>query len=127
MAKRRSLSAPDIPGHRNPIPAATVIGNLVFTSAIGGENPATRQLPDDREAQIANVFRAMHAIMREAGGSVEDIGKVSVYLTDKADRDLVNPHWLAMFPDEKSRPARHTFTQELPPGRYIQVEFVALL
>ncbi|MDH4073862.1 MAG: RidA family protein, partial [Gammaproteobacteria bacterium] len=60
-------------------------------------------------------------------GSVEDIGKVSVYLADKADRKLVNPHWLEMFPDEASRPVRHTFAQELPPGRYIQVEFIAVL
>ena len=51
MAKRRSLSAADIPVHRNPIPAATVIGNLVFTSAIGGEDPETRELPGDREAR----------------------------------------------------------------------------
>lgn len=127
MSKRRSLEAADIPRHRNPIPAATVIGNLVFTSAIGGEDPESRELPDSREAQIANTFKAMRAIMREAGGSVDDIGKVSVYLADKADRDLVNPHWLQMFPDEKSRPARHTITQDLPPGRYIQVEFVAVL
>ena len=127
MSDRRSISAADIPEHKNPIPAATRIGNMVFSSAVGGEDPATHELPDDVEAQIANTFLAIRAIMREAGGSVDDIGKMSVYLADKDNRKRVNPHWLEMFPDEASRPVRHTTEQKLPPGRHIQVEFIAVL
>ena len=127
MSDRRSISAPDIPEHKNPIPAATKIGNLVFSSAVGGEDPETHALPEDVEAQIENTFATIRAIMREAGGSVDDIGKVSVYLANKADRKLVNPHWLEMFPDETSRPVRHTTEKQLPPGRHIQVEFIAVL
>ena len=69
----------------------------------------------------------MAAIMREAGGAAEHIGKLSVYLADMEDRKLVNPHWLDMFPDESSRPVRHTLAKKLPPGRRIQVEFIAVL
>ena len=127
MSDRRSISAADIPEHKNPIPAATRIGNMVFSSAVGGEDPATHELPDDVEAQIANTFLAIRAIMREAGGSVDDIGKMSVYLADKDNRKRVNPHWLEMFPDEASRPVRHTTEKKLPPGRHIQVEFIAVL
>ena len=127
MTKRQSISAADIPEHVNPIPAATRIGNLVFTSAIGGEDPETHELPADKASQIANVFRTMQAIMREAGGSPENIGKVSVFVADRDDRKLINPHWLEMFPDEDSRPVRHTTAKSLPPGRHIQVEFIAVL
>lgn len=127
MTKRQTISAPDIPEHKNPIPAATRIGNLVFSSAVGGEDPVSHALPDDSESQIANTFKTMAAIMREAGGSVEHIGKLSVYLADMQDRKLVNPHWLDMFPDESSRPVRHTSAKKLPPGRRIQVEFIAVL
>ena len=126
MIVRRSISAPDIPEHVNPIPAATRIGNLLFSSAVGGEDPETHELPADKEAQIANVFRTIRAIMREAGGSPENIGKLSVYVADRDDRKLINPHWLEMFPDENSRPVRHTSAKSLPPGRHIQVEFIAL-
>ena len=125
MAKRQSISAPDIPEHKNPITAATRIGDLVFSSAVGGEDPASHELPEDSESQIANTFRTIAAIMREAGGSVDDIGKLSVYLADMEDRKLVNPHWLRMFPDADSRPVRHTSAKKLPPGRRIQVEFIA--
>jgi len=127
MSNRQTITAPDIPTHRNPIPAATKVGNLVFTSAIGGEDPVTRELPENSESQIANVFLTIRAIMREAGGSVDDIGKLNVYLADMDDRRLVNPHWLEMFPDETSRPARHTAAAKLPPGKRIQVEFIAVL
>ncbi len=127
MSKRRTISAPDIPEHKNPIPAATRIGNLVFSSAVGGEDPESHELPEDSDSQIANVFRTIRAIMREAGGSVDDIGKLSVYLANMEDRKLVNPHWLEMFPDASNRPVRHTTAKKLPPGRRIQVEFVAVL
>ena len=126
MTQRRSLSAPDIPSHQNPIPAATRIGNLLFSSAIGGEDPATHELPEDVAAQIANTFTTVRAIMREAGGTPDNIGKMSVYLADKNNRKLVNPHWLEMFPDEHSRPVRHTTEQPLPPGRHIQIEIIAV-
>ena len=127
MTKRRSISAPDIPEHVNPIPAATRIGNLLFSSAIGGDDPDTHELPDDVETQIANTFRTVRAILREGGATVDDIGKMSVYLADKSQRKLVNPHWLEMFPDEDSRPVRHTTEATLPPGRHIQVEIIAVL
>lgn len=125
--KRKSISAADIPEHVNPIPAATIVGNMLFTSAIGGEDPESHTLPDDKEAQIANTFKTIRAIMREAGGSVDDIGKVSVYVADRGDRKLINPHWLEMFPEENSRPVRHTTAKNLPAGRYIQVEFIAVI
>jgi enamine deaminase RidA (YjgF/YER057c/UK114 family) len=123
---RRSISAADIPGHVNPIPAATRIGNLLFSSVVGGKDPATQELPADKETQIANVFSTMRAIMREAGGGPGNIGQVSVYVADRDDRSLINPHWLEMFPDESSRPARHTSVKNLPPGCHIQVEFIAV-
>ena len=127
MGRRRSIGAADIPAHKNPIPAAAVVGNLVFSSAIIGKDPQTHELPDDREAQVANVFAIMRSILRESGANADDVGRVSVYLRDKADRDLVNPFWIEMFPDAASRPARHTTTEELPPGQHIQLEFIAVL
>jgi 2-iminobutanoate/2-iminopropanoate deaminase len=126
VTDRRSIQAPDIPEHKNPIPAASRVGNMLFSSAVGGEDPETHGLPDDKETQIANVFKTIRAIMREAGGSPENIGKVSVYVADQDDRKLINPHWLEMFPDENSRPVRHTIEKKLPAGRYIQVEFIAV-
>lgn len=127
MAHRRSIAAADIAAHKNPIPAATVVGNMVFTSAILGKDPHTNEMPGEPEAQIDLVFRTMRAIMREAGGTVEDIAKVSVSLRDDSHRKLVNRYWLDMFPDAASRPVRHTTVEDLPGGRHVQAEFIAVL
>lgn len=124
---RQRIKAADISEHTNPFPAAIRAGNLVFSSAIGGDDAETHELPPDKETQIANVFRTIRNIMREAGGSPANIVKVSVYLGDRDDRKLVNPHWIEMFPDEDDRPVRHTSLAAMPPGRHIQIEFIAVL
>lgn len=127
MPRRQRIKAADIAEHSQPFPAAVKVGNVVFSSAIGGDDPNTHELPPDKETQIANVFKTIRNIMREAGGSPANIGKVTVHLADRDDRKLVNPHWLAMFPDEDDRPVRHTAASTLPAGRYIQIEFIAVL
>ena len=127
MSMRQRIKAPNIPEHVNPFPAAVRMKNLVFSSAIGSDDPDTHELPADREAQIANAFRTVRNIMAEAGGSPANIGKVSIYVADRNDRKLINPYWVEMFPDEDDRPVRHTSQVDMPAGRYIQIEFVAVL
>ncbi len=127
MAKREIISGPDIPKHTQPFPSAVKVGNMVFSSAVGGDDPETHELPDDIELQVRNAFQTIRNIMARAGGSTDDIGKMSVYLRRRDDRKYVNPEWLRMFPDENDRPVRHTVEQDLPPGRLIQIEFFAVI
>jgi len=127
MATRQRVSSPDIPEHANPFPACVKIGNLVFSAAIGGDDPETHELPEDEESQIENAFQAMRNMLSAAGGSPENVAKVSVYVKDRSIRPKVNPHWLAMFPDEDDRPVRHMSPSDMPPGRHIQLEFIAVL
>ncbi len=127
MPARERIKADNIHEHVNPVPAAIRMGNMIFTSAIGGEDPATHQLPDDREAQVRNAFQAVRNILDAAGASPADIGKVTISVKDRDDRKLINPYWLEMFPDENDRPVRHTLQADLPKGRYIQIEFIAVV
>jgi 2-iminobutanoate/2-iminopropanoate deaminase len=127
MSLRQRIKAPNIPEHTNPFPVAVKMKNIVFSSAIGGDDPDTHALPADKETQIRNAFQNVRNVMAEAGGSPANIGKVSVYVADRDDRKLINPHWIAMFPDEDDRPVRHTSQVSMPEGRYIQLEFVAVL
>jgi 2-iminobutanoate/2-iminopropanoate deaminase len=127
MPVRQRIKGPNIPEHSQPFPAAVKIGNLVFSSAIGGDDPATHELPDDKDAQIRNAFQNVRNVLEAAGGSPANIGKVTIYVADRDDRKLINPHWLEMFPDEDDRPVRHTSAAVLPPGRCIQIEFIAVL
>ena len=103
MAVRQCISGPDIPEHVNPFPAGVKIGNMVFSAAIGGDDPDTHELPEDEESQIGNAFRTMRNMLRRAGGSPAHVARVSVYVRDRSIRPRVNPHWLEMFPDKDDR------------------------
>jgi enamine deaminase RidA (YjgF/YER057c/UK114 family) len=100
---------------------------MVFTSAIGGQDPETGKAPDDPEAQIRNAFGHLATVMKLSGGTPSDIAKVTVHLKDRAMRDLVNVEWVKMFPDEKDRPVRHTVAADLPGKNVIQLEAIAVL
>lgn len=125
MARRETI---DLEGfaHRNPIPVAVKIGNMVFSGAIAGTNEAG-VTPSDPDEQIGQAFRNVQRVVEQAGGTVSDIAKLDVKLRDMSHRPLVNRHWLAMFPDEHDRPARHTTQADLPGDLVIQVELIAVL
>src|SRR3954463_12445295 len=125
MAKRQTIELEGF-AHGNPIPVAVKVGNMVYTGAVPGtsESGVTH---DDPEAQISQVFRNIQRIVEAAGGSVADIAKLDVKLKDMSLRPVVNKYWLAMFPDEHDRPARHTTRGDLNGNQVISVELVAVL
>lgn len=90
--------------------------------------PETRKTPPDIESQCKLMFQNIRRVMEAAGGSVEDIIKVVVWAKDKSFKEAVNKEWLAMFPDEHSRPARHTMLYQAFSGNtLVQCEIVAVL
>lgn len=123
---RQILEIPGVPHHQNPIPQGVRIGNMVFSSAISGYDPDTGELPADPAAQIRNVFRNCRAMVEQAGGTVNDIAKMSVAMRDLSLRKFVNEEWLAMFPTD-DRPARHTVELPINERFHIQIELIAVL
>ncbi len=127
MAERQSINLPGKPMHPQPFPAASRVGNIIYSSAISGKDPESGEVPDDAAAQIAIAFSNMKGLVEAGGGAVGDIVKVQVFMEDRSQRDLVNTEWVAMFPDEDSRPVRHTIAGPLPSNYIIQMEFVAVI
>ena len=125
MARREVIELEGF-AHGNPIPVAVKIGNMVYTGGVAGTNEAG-VTPADPDEQIGQVFQNLKRIVEAAGGGVADIAKIDVKLRDMSHRPIVNKHWLAMFPDEHDRPARHTSQADLPGTLAIQVEMVAVL
>ena len=105
MAKRKSIQWAGFM-HENPIPNASMIGNILMSSIISGRDPETHTMPPDAEAQIANIFKHIKACVEAAGGTVDDILKVNFWVKDPAvGRKMLNGPWEKMFPDPASRPA----------------------
>ena len=125
--KRRSVHVDGVE-HGAPIPMGAVVGNMLFSSGIGGIDPANGIAPTDLGEQCELAFTNMEKLLENAGGTVEDIGVVKVYLKDRSQRNAVNQPWLRMFPDENNRPARHTVEYDaFPPGILVQLEIIAVL
>ena len=128
MAKREVIEVPGLRKHGdNPIANLVRVGNMVFSAAIGGSDPETQEVPESPAEQTANAFANIKRAVETAGGSAEDIAKVTVFVRDKAVREHVNAEWVKLFPDEASRPVRHTVTADIPKRYHLQLEFVAVL
>ncbi|MEX0923653.1 MAG: RidA family protein [Rhodovibrionaceae bacterium] len=123
---RRSLEVSGVK-HAAPIPMGARVGNMVFSSGIMGQDPATGKLPEDPEQQAYFAFQNMQAMMQEAGGDIGDIGHITVFIKDNSLREHVNKQWLAFYPDESDRPARHAILLDLPSGMLVQLEVIAVL
>ena len=124
---RRSIEVPGL-GHRGlPIPVASVVGNLLVSGGINPVDPATGVIPDDADGQVALAFANVRLVLEAAGGTIADIVKITVFTTDKSIRPVVDKYWTEMFPDEASRPARHTLSADHPGNRLLQLEVIALL
>ena len=125
MAWRESYMVPPMI-HQNPIPTASRVGNMLFTSVISGRDPETGKVPEAIDQQAVNCFKILRMILEKAGAQPGDVAKVTVFLKDNAFRQHVNKPWVEMFPDEHSRPARHALTTDVRQG-FFQCEVVAVL
>jgi reactive intermediate/imine deaminase len=82
---------------------------------------------DDVVAQARQVFANMGAVLAAAGCGFEDVVKVTVFLTDVADRPLVNPVRQEVFGETRPASTLVEVSALVIPGARIEVEAVALV
>lgn len=123
---RSSIHVPGLGHGAQPIPAASVVGNLLVSGGISGKDPATGAVPEDPAAEVAQAFANLRAILDAAGGSMDQVVKVTVFMPDRSVRTHLNPVWEEHFPDPEARPARHTLQVPLT-GMRLQLEAIAVL
>lgn len=105
---------------------AVVFGDLLFVSGIGPHDPETGKVVEGgiRE-QTRRVMESMKAILEEAGSSLENVLKCTVFLTDMNNYDEMNEVYGSYF---KVPPARTCVqVSKLPrPGENVLVEIDAI-
>ncbi len=115
-----SLNAPAAIGTYSQ---AIRVGHTVYLAGQIGLDPSTMLLVEGIDAQITRVFENMRAVVQEAGGSLDEIVKVNVYLTDLADFVKVNEAMARYF--EEPYPARAVIgVAALPRGALVEVDAV---
>lgn len=113
--------------HANPIPAASRVGPFLASGVLTGKDTISGEMPSTLEQQCANVFIHVGALLQAAGGSTDDILKMTFWLADYRDRASLNSQWEAMFPLPESRPARQAIAAKLDGGTLIQCDLLAVL
>jgi reactive intermediate/imine deaminase len=101
-------------------------GDLLFISGVAPLDAAGRLVGgDDAAAQTRQVLVNMGKILAAAGAGFEDVLKVTVFLTDVADRSKINPVRQEFF--GKSRPASTLIgvAALAVPGMKVEIEAVA--
>ena len=98
-------------------------GDTVYLAGQIGLDPATMQLVEGIDAQIARVFENLKAVAAAAGGSLADAVKLTVYLTNLEHFALVNQTMAAYFAEPY--PARAAVgVASLPRGALVEVDAV---
>jgi len=103
---------------------AVKVGNTVYLSGQIPLIPETMELVEgDMEAQIRRVFDNLTAVAEAAGGSLADIAKLNVFLTDLSHFPLVNEVMASYFTEPY--PARAAIgVAALPKGTAVEMDGV---
>jgi reactive intermediate/imine deaminase len=106
---------------------AVKVGNTVYLSGQIPLEPATMQLLEgDMRSQIVRVFENLKAIATAAGGSLADIVKLTVYLTDLNHFPLVNEVMATYF--KEPYPARAAVgVAQLPKGATVEMDAIMVI
>ena len=124
---RTPIQTASAPAAIGPYSQATRAGNMVFFSGQIPLDPATGNVVDGGiEAQARRAFENLKAVADAAGGSMADIVRVGLYLTDLSQFAAVNAVMAEYF--EAPYPARSTIeVSALPKGVLFEVDAVMVL
>lgn len=125
---RKSIYIEGFAHGNNPVPAGSVIDNLLMTGALFGTDPSTGNIASDLDEQCRLMFHNARRVLLAAGGDWGDVLKMTFYIRPELSRELINTHWVQAFPDPASRPARHVqVSDRIPPSMAMQCDLFACL
>ncbi len=121
---RIPVSTQHAPGAIGPYSQAVISDGLMFTSGQLPIDPVTGQIPDAGIEEMARiVFQNLEAIAKEAGMTLADAVKTTVFLTDLGNFQAVNEVYAQHF--KEPYPARSAIqVAALPLGAEIEVEAI---
>ncbi len=123
---RKVIQTNQAPAAIGPYSQAIRKGNFLFTSGQLGIDPATGDFVEGGvKEQTIQVFKNIKAILSEAGYTMADIVKTTVFLADMADFATVNEIYALQF--EGDFPARSAIAvKTLPKNGLIEIEIIAV-
>lgn len=121
---REPINTPRAPAAIGPYSQAVRAGGSVYLSGQIPLDPATGDLVQaDIATESRRVFDNLRAVCEAAGGSLDDVARVGIYLTDLADFAAVNAVMADYF--QAPYPARSTIqVSALPRGARVEIDAI---
>ena len=108
-----------------PYSQVVIVGDFVYTSGQIPLNPATGELVTDIKLAPKPSMENIKAILEEAGSSLNNVVKTSIFLKDLNDFEAVNEVYGTYFIENK--PARSCVqVAKLPKDAVIEIEAIAV-
>ncbi len=123
---KEEINSKNAPGAIGPYSQAVKAGNLIFVSGQLPINAADGTIPAEIKEQTAQSIENVKAILQEAGASLDNVVKTTVFLADMSLFGDMNEVYASYF--SKVYPARAAFAvKELPKKALVEIEVVAVV
>lgn len=123
---KKEIKTTKAPGAIGPYSQAVQAGNLIFVSGQLPINAETGEMPSDIKAQTRESIKNIKAILAEAGATLDNVVKTTVFLADMEFFAPMNEVYAEEF--KAVFPARCAFAvKELPKGALVEIEVIASL
>ena len=114
------------PAAIGPYSQAIKCGNILFISGQSPLNPADGSIPEGIEAQTAQSISNIKAILKEAGCTIDNVVKTTVFLADMSlfapMNEVYGREFTAPFPARSA-----VAVKELPKQVLVEIETIATL
>ncbi len=126
MSNKTIIQTPDAPAAIGTYSQAVRVDHTVYLSGQIGLDPVTMQMAEGIEAQIHRVFQNLRAVAAASGGSLNDVVKLNIFLTDLGHFAKVNEIMATYF--HQPYPARAAVgVASLPRGALVEADGVMYL
>lgn len=126
MPNRSVIATDKAPTAIGTYSQAIKTGNTVYLSGQIALSPEGDMVNDTVEAEVRQVFANLSAVCEAAGGSLQQVVKFTIYLTDLANFGLVNETMLELL--QAPYPARATLgIATLPRGARVEIDAVMVI
>lgn len=121
---KKQITTEKAPAAIGPYSQGVDAGELVFVSGQLPIDPATGAMPEGAAEQAKQSLTNLKAILEQAGTSMANVAKTTIYLADINDFAAVNEVYAQFFP--APYPARSCFAvAALPKAALVEIEAIA--
>ena len=122
---KKQIATTEAPGAIGPYSQAIDLGSFVYASGQIPINPATGTMPEGIKAQTAQSLDNVCAILKEAGLTLDNVVKTTVFLADMSLFGEMNEVYASRF--NAPFPARSAVAvKELPKQALVEIEVIAV-